>query len=107
VSARRSTQRLVARALRPRETEGLLVAPVLVSDRTAAALVGLEPRAFRAFVAEKNIPCTRIGKRLLVRATDLAEAIGKDGVGVPSVDDEDNEGLTRAEILRRVAEGQR
>jgi hypothetical protein len=88
------------RALRPRATDGIAVTPVLVSDRTAPHLCGIEARVFRALVAQLGIPSARIGRRLLVRASDLAEAIGqRDHVA-------DTE-PTRSEILARVAGGRR
>ncbi len=96
------------RPLRGRATDALVVAPILVSDRSAPAICGIEARVFRALVAKLGIPCTRVGKRLLVRATDLAEAIGRPqdiGVDVQSV--ERRAEPTRSEILARVASGGR
>jgi hypothetical protein len=48
-----------SRRRRPRATDGITVAAIVISDRTAPALVGLEPRAYRALVAELGIPATR------------------------------------------------
>lgn len=100
-------ERSTRRALRPRATDGIAVTPVLVSDRTCAALVGLEPRAFRAFVLDHHIQHQRAGKRLIVRAKDLEDAIAQrdDGpVDARAIADPEP---TRSEILARVAGGRR
>lgn len=52
-------------------------APLTVSDASAPAVVGLTPRQFRRFVHEKGIPCVRVGRRTLVRADLLLEAIDR------------------------------
>lgn len=52
-------------------------APILVSDATALAVVGLTPRQFRAFVAEHGLPLVRVGRRRLVRADALLEAFDR------------------------------
>lgn len=96
-----------SRELRPRETDRVAVAPVLISDRTAPSLCGLEPRAFRAFILARGIPHVRHGKRLLVRARDLAEAIGRGEEGPVDARVVVDMEPTRSEILARVAGGRR
>jgi hypothetical protein len=49
---------------------------LLVSDRTALAVVGLTPRKFRTLVRERGIPSVKVGRRTLVRADDLLRALG-------------------------------
>jgi len=72
----------VTRALKPRATSALTLQPEYVSHRTAPLVLGLEPRAFREWVAREHIPAVRIGKRLLVRLQDalavLDRASGRD-----------------------------
>jgi hypothetical protein len=58
-------------------------APLTVSDASAPAIVGLTPRQFRRFVREKGIPCLRVGRRTLVRADLLLEAIDRLSGSVP------------------------
>lgn len=89
------------RALRPRATDGISVAAIFVSDRTAPSLCGLESRVFRALVAKLGIPSIRIGKRLLVRAADLEGAIGS-AEAAQSDPVVEARGPSREEILRRV-----
>jgi hypothetical protein len=50
-----------------------LIAPVLVSDATSFAIVGLTPRQFRAFVREHGVPHAKIGRRTVVRLDRLLE----------------------------------
>ena len=51
--------------------------PVVVSDATSLAVVGLTPRQFRAFVREHRIPHAKIGRRTLVRIDRLLETIDR------------------------------
>jgi hypothetical protein len=66
----------VKRAIKPRATEALSVSPIFVSDLTAAAVVGLEARAFRELIADLAVPHLRRGHRIIVDAEVLRAAIG-------------------------------
>jgi hypothetical protein len=78
------------RALKPKTTDALAIAPVLISDESAPAACGLTSRRFRELIAKHKIPCVRDGHRVLVRARDL-EAL------VDRVADEANESSDAAE----------
>ena len=52
--------------------------PLLVSDASAFAIVGLQPRKFRAFVRERGIESVKVGRRTLVRADILLRELGLD-----------------------------
>jgi hypothetical protein len=67
----------VTRALKPRATDALALQPACVSDRTAPAVLGLEPRTFREWVAREGIPAARIGKRVVVRLQDALAALDR------------------------------
>jgi hypothetical protein len=85
----------------------IAVAPVAVTDRTAPAVLGLEPRVFRAFIASRRIPHARIGRRVVVCVSDVLDAIDAlateqgHGTARPSRDLDANE-LTADEILARI-----
>jgi hypothetical protein len=65
----------VKRALRPRATEALGVVPVTVTDRTAPAVLGLEPRTFRELVARLGVPHVTLGRRIVVPVAAMLEAL--------------------------------
>jgi len=46
-------------------------APLLVSDANAEAVVGLSGRQLRRLIKEHGLPVLRVGRRTLVRASDL------------------------------------
>lgn len=73
-----------ARKLAERDTSTLAVHPVTVTDRTCAAVVGLEPRAFREAVARLKIPHAMLGRRMVVRVADFLAAL--DRVAAASAD---------------------
>jgi hypothetical protein len=52
------------------------VGALLVSDRTALAVSGLNPRQFRAYVRKHGIPHAKVARRMLVRADVLLAALG-------------------------------
>ena len=54
-----------------------------ITDASAPGVLGLSPRQFRRFVREHNIPSVRAGRRTLVRADVLLEALDR-LAGVPS-----------------------
>ena len=63
------------RSLRARATASIVVAPATVTDRTCAAVLGLEPRAYRAWLAAAGIPHARIGRRVVARVDDVLAAV--------------------------------
>lgn len=63
------------RELRPRATDALAIVPAVVTDRSAAAVVGLEAREFRELVAAKRIRHVRAGHRVIVRLDVFLEAL--------------------------------
>lgn len=65
----------MTRQLRPRATSALVVAPITVTDRTCAAVLGIEPRAFREWLAEENIEHRRIGRRVIARVDVVLAAL--------------------------------
>jgi hypothetical protein len=66
----------VTRALKPRATANLAIAAVLVSDRTAPAVLGLEPRVFRWLLAHRHVRHEVLGRRVVARVDDVLEALG-------------------------------
>ncbi len=69
-----------ARPLRARATDAIPVTPVAVTDRTCAALIGLEGRAFRALVEKLEIRHVAAGRRLIVLVKDLEAALERAAV---------------------------
>jgi len=67
----------ITRALRPRATDEVAPAPLTVTDRTAAALLGLEPRVFRELLASQRIPHARHGRRVIARVDLVLAAIDR------------------------------
>lgn len=65
----------VPRPVRARVTSGLAVFPALVSDLTAAAVVGLEPRQFREWLRIAGIPHVVVGHRAIARVEAVLEAV--------------------------------
>ncbi len=63
------------RALRPRATAAIAITPVIVTDLTCHAVVGLEPRHFRETVYALQIPHVDRGRRLVVLVQDFTAAI--------------------------------
>lgn len=59
------------------------IAPAYVSQRTALAVVGLTPRAFREAVIKHRIPCTRLGNQVLVRLEDWHAAMARLAAAAP------------------------
>ena len=103
------TEARTPRLLRPRQTRGLAVAPVVVKDLSAAAVVGLEQRSFRELVRDLKIPHVRRGQRILVDVEVLREVLAS--ASTREVDDAppgtedvaaDNQGPTASELLQRL-----
>jgi excisionase family DNA binding protein len=46
--------------------KNLIVEPLLVSKRDAAALLGVCLRSIDNYIAAKELPCRRLGKRVLI-----------------------------------------
>jgi hypothetical protein len=67
----------VTRSLRTPATSSLAIAPATVTDRTCAAVTGLEPRAFCELVSREKIPHARIGRRVVVRLDDFLAAVAR------------------------------
>jgi hypothetical protein len=97
------------RLLRPRQTHSLAVSPVVVTDLSAAAVVGLERRCFRELVRDLKIPHVRRGQRILVDVEVLREVLAS--ASTREVDDapagiegdaEENPGPTASELLQRL-----
>jgi hypothetical protein len=89
------------RPLRAKTTASLSVAPVIVSDESAAVVVGLEPRQFREFVVRHQIPHARDGRRLLVRVDSLLAAMERIESSAPAPAPE-GEVESADDILRRL-----
>jgi len=53
----------------PRQT--IAIAPLVVSDRTCDAVIGVPWRALRAWCAARKIPVVKIGRRPCVRVDSL------------------------------------
>jgi hypothetical protein len=96
------------RLLRPRQTRGLAVAPVVVTDLSAAAVVGLEQRSFRELVRDLKIPHVRRGQRILVDVEVLREVLASastrevDDAPPGTEDAADSQGPTASELLQRL-----
>jgi hypothetical protein len=84
---------------------------VTVTDRTCAAVLGLEPRVYRELVSRGRIRHATIGRRIVTRVDDVLAALdrmaegtvttptilsGDDAEGVPE------RGPTADEILARI-----
>ena len=65
----------IARALRAKPT--LAVTPLVITDQTSFAVVGLDDRQFRDLVKQHGIPSRVVGRRLLVLARDLETFVRK------------------------------
>jgi len=71
----------MTRALRPRATAALAVAPATVTDRTAPLVLGLEPRAFRELVIDHHVRHARVGRgvgrRIIARLEDVLAVLDR------------------------------
>jgi hypothetical protein len=54
-----------------------LVSPIVVSDATSLALLGLTGRQFRSFVRAHNVPYAKCGRRTLARLDLVLDAIDR------------------------------
>lgn len=101
---------MTTRAIKPRATSSLAVAPVTFTDLTAPIVVGLEPRQLRDFVAKHRVPHLRDGKRLIVRVDTFLAAFDRlatmpEGALAIATDDDrpiTADGVLRSLGLRRV-----
>ena len=84
------------RKLAPKATDALNVTPATVSDRTCAAILGLEPRVFRDLLVREGIQHAKIGRRVVARLEHVLAEIDRlatqatDATSAP-VDDEQDE----------------
>jgi excisionase family DNA binding protein len=62
------------------ETEQI---PLLVSKRDAATLLSLCVRTIDNLIATKQLPCRRIGKRVLIPYSALVAFVRRDHIGTP------------------------
>ena len=94
---------MAPRPLHPRQTDALIVTPVTVTDRTCAAVLGLEPRVYRELVVRERIPHARLGRRIVARIEDVLVAVdrlaGADAVDAPEADDVDDQPETVDAVL--------
>jgi hypothetical protein len=67
----------VPRQVKPRATSSLAIAPALVTDLTAPAVVGLEPWQFRELVKAEGIAHARIGQRVTAKVADVVAAVDR------------------------------
>lgn len=108
---------MTARALRPRQTASLAVAPVTVTDLTCAQVLGLEPRPYRELLARERVPHAKIGRRVVARIEDVLEALDRlriaqaDASAHAGVRDEEeheaDEPSSVADVLARLGRGRR
>jgi len=99
----------VKRAPRPRATSALAIVPAAVTDRTAPAVLGLEPRAYRRLVERERIPHAVVARRVVCRVDDVLAALdrvarrtGDTEVVDPAADDLDDQPQSADEVLRRL-----
>lgn len=104
----------MTRALRQRATSSLGIVPVTVTDRTCAAVLGLEPRVYRELVTRARIPHATIGRRVVTRVDDVLAALDRMAEGTAAtpttLSGDDGEeacerGPTADQILAGSAEG--
>ena len=67
----------MTRALRPRATSSLAVSPLAVTDRTCAAVLGIEPRVFRELLVRESVSHARLGRRVVARVEDVLAALDR------------------------------
>jgi len=83
-----------------REPEHVAVAPVIVSDATSLAVVGLTARQFKSFLREHDVAHARHGRRTLALLAHVTEALARmTGADLPQ--------WNEAEIIARAAGGRR
>jgi hypothetical protein len=92
------------RPLRPKATDRLSITPALVTDRSCAVVLGLEPREYRELVTRENVPHARRGQRTICRVEDVLVAIDRlSSVSTDTpTDDAADEGLGVDGILARI-----
>jgi hypothetical protein len=66
-----------ARALRPRATSAIAIAPATASDLTAPVVFGLESWQYRELLRSEGIEHARVGKRVIARVDDVVEALAR------------------------------
>lgn len=79
------------------------VAAVLISQHTAPLVAGFRsPRSFLEWVGRTGVRHARVGKDVLVIATDLVAALGLDATGEDAPVDEPSESASVDNILSLV-----
>jgi excisionase family DNA binding protein len=68
--------------------KNLTAEPLLVSKREAAALLGICVRSVDNYIASKQLPCRRLGKRVLIPYTVLVAFARRDHVSAAAQSDE-------------------
>lgn len=103
-----------ARSLRPRASEALIVQPAAVSDRTSAAVLGLDARPYREFLVREQVPFARVGRRVVARLDLVLAALdrvaAREGEGESDVPAAPSSGVDRILALvgrERAAGGDR
>lgn len=82
----------MTRNVRPSAAASLCVAPVTVTDRSAPAVLGLEPRVFRELVIKLGVRHSLIGRRMIANVADVLAALDREAVtGVSPMASEDND----------------
>lgn len=102
--SRTTTKAKTPRALRPRRTDQIGVVPASWTDRTAPAVVGLEPDVARAAVVRLGVPHTIIGHRMIVATADWLDAIARAATaeGDATVTRADDAPATADDLLARI-----
>lgn len=67
------------RKLRPRATDTIAVTPIAITDRTAHAVLGLDPRPFRDAVIALGVRHRIVGRRMIVLVADFVSALERSG----------------------------
>lgn len=73
----------------------IAAAPVLVSDRTSATVLGVPWRTLRVFLEERQIPIHKIGRRSVVSVAAVVAAL--EGTSKPA--------WSEADVVRMMSSG--
>lgn len=93
---------MTRRKLRPRPTQVVLPFAITDDDASCFPVIGLTARRLREFVRTFAIPHARLGRRLVVRLTDIDEALSRQ-VGTVAAERGDDEFETSVDhVLERV-----
>jgi hypothetical protein len=95
----------MSRALKPRATAALIIAPATVTDLSAPAVLGLEPRQFRDFLRIARVPHATAGQRVIARIDAVLAAIDRlaeSSRGTDGKPDAEDDEPTADAILARI-----